>query len=215
MGNGLPVAALEYLDSETMGTAARASPGDVPAGAFAVIARRTGPSTRPRAFASTCSRCSARTPWACTRRRRRPRSPRSGAGGTGSRSSSTHNEEEGERGHRRPARSARRGDRELTGDRAQARRRHVLLGPRRRRQSAHDIPPLRRRRARARPGADTLGRAVRARPSARGDDLGRARRRLRQAQLARTPTRAARVRAAHRRQARLRPEEPPQSGKKA
>ena len=42
VGNGLPVAALEYLDSETMRYGGAGFPGDVPAGAFAVIAEADG-----------------------------------------------------------------------------------------------------------------------------------------------------------------------------
>ena len=42
VGNGLPVAALEYLDSETMRYAGAGFPGDVPAGGFAVLAEADG-----------------------------------------------------------------------------------------------------------------------------------------------------------------------------
>ncbi|CAN5341902.1 FAD-linked oxidase C-terminal domain-containing protein [soil metagenome] len=44
IGTGLPVAALEYLDSETMRIAGATFPGEVPAGAFAVIAEADGSS---------------------------------------------------------------------------------------------------------------------------------------------------------------------------
>ena len=42
IGTGLPVSALEYLDSETMRYTAASFPGDVPVGAFAVIAEADG-----------------------------------------------------------------------------------------------------------------------------------------------------------------------------
>jgi glycolate oxidase subunit GlcD len=42
VGSGLPAAALEYLDSETMRYAGATFPGEVPAGAFAVIAEADG-----------------------------------------------------------------------------------------------------------------------------------------------------------------------------
>jgi glycolate oxidase subunit GlcD len=42
VGSGLPAAALEYLDSETMRYAGATFPGDVPAGAFAVLAEADG-----------------------------------------------------------------------------------------------------------------------------------------------------------------------------
>jgi len=42
VGSGLPAAALEYLDSETMRYAAATFPADVPAGAFAVLAEADG-----------------------------------------------------------------------------------------------------------------------------------------------------------------------------
>jgi glycolate dehydrogenase FAD-linked subunit len=42
VGSGLPAAALEYLDSETMRYAGPTFPGDVPAGAFAVLAEADG-----------------------------------------------------------------------------------------------------------------------------------------------------------------------------
>jgi glycolate dehydrogenase FAD-linked subunit len=42
VGTGLPVAALEYLDSETMRYAGAGFPGEVPAGAFAVLAEADG-----------------------------------------------------------------------------------------------------------------------------------------------------------------------------
>jgi glycolate oxidase subunit GlcD len=42
VGTGLPAAALEYLDSETMRYAGGTFPGEVPAGAFAVIAEADG-----------------------------------------------------------------------------------------------------------------------------------------------------------------------------
>jgi FAD/FMN-containing dehydrogenase len=42
IGTGLPVAALEYLDSETMRIAGATFPGEVPEGAFAVIAEADG-----------------------------------------------------------------------------------------------------------------------------------------------------------------------------
>jgi glycolate oxidase subunit GlcD len=42
VGNGIPAAALEYLDSETMRYAHATFPGDVPEGAFAVIAEADG-----------------------------------------------------------------------------------------------------------------------------------------------------------------------------
>jgi glycolate oxidase subunit GlcD len=42
VGSGLPAAALEYLDSETMRYAGAMFPGDVPEGAFAVIAEADG-----------------------------------------------------------------------------------------------------------------------------------------------------------------------------
>jgi glycolate oxidase subunit GlcD len=42
VGNGLTVAALEYLDAETMRYGGAGFPGDVPAGAFAVIAEADG-----------------------------------------------------------------------------------------------------------------------------------------------------------------------------
>jgi glycolate dehydrogenase FAD-linked subunit len=42
VGSGLQAAALEYLDSETMRYAAATFPGDVPAGAFAVLAEADG-----------------------------------------------------------------------------------------------------------------------------------------------------------------------------
>src|SRR5262249_16469451 len=41
-GSGLPAAALEYLDSETMRYAGPTFPGEVPAGAFAVLAEADG-----------------------------------------------------------------------------------------------------------------------------------------------------------------------------
>jgi glycolate dehydrogenase FAD-linked subunit len=44
IGTGLPVAALEYLDSETMRIAGATFPGEVPEGAFAVIAEADGSS---------------------------------------------------------------------------------------------------------------------------------------------------------------------------
>jgi glycolate oxidase subunit GlcD len=44
VGSGLPVAALEYIDSETMRYAGATFPGDVPAGAFAVLAEADGSS---------------------------------------------------------------------------------------------------------------------------------------------------------------------------
>jgi len=42
VGSGLPAAALEYLDSETMRYAGATFPGDVPAGAFAVLGEADG-----------------------------------------------------------------------------------------------------------------------------------------------------------------------------
>ena len=42
VGSGLPAAALEYLDSETMRYAGTTFPGEVPAGAFAVLAEADG-----------------------------------------------------------------------------------------------------------------------------------------------------------------------------
>jgi glycolate oxidase subunit GlcD len=42
VGSGLPAAALEYLDSETMRYAGASFPGEVPAGAFAVLAEADG-----------------------------------------------------------------------------------------------------------------------------------------------------------------------------
>ncbi|HSC72884.1 MAG TPA: FAD-linked oxidase C-terminal domain-containing protein [Gaiellaceae bacterium] len=42
VGSGLPAAALEYLDSQTMRYAGATFPGDVPAGAFAVLAEADG-----------------------------------------------------------------------------------------------------------------------------------------------------------------------------
>jgi glycolate oxidase subunit GlcD len=42
IGTGLPVAALEYVDSETLRYAGASFPGDVPAGAFAVLAEADG-----------------------------------------------------------------------------------------------------------------------------------------------------------------------------
>ncbi len=42
VGSGLPAAALEYLDSETMRYAGATFPGEVPAGAFAVLAEADG-----------------------------------------------------------------------------------------------------------------------------------------------------------------------------
>jgi glycolate oxidase subunit GlcD len=42
VGSGLPAAALEYLDSETMRYAGASFPGDVPAGAFGVLAEADG-----------------------------------------------------------------------------------------------------------------------------------------------------------------------------
>jgi FAD/FMN-containing dehydrogenase len=42
VGTGLPVAALEYVDSEAMRYAGASFPGDVPAGAFAVLAEADG-----------------------------------------------------------------------------------------------------------------------------------------------------------------------------
>jgi glycolate oxidase subunit GlcD len=42
VGTGLPVAALEYVDSETMRVTGSTFPGDVPGGAFAVIAEADG-----------------------------------------------------------------------------------------------------------------------------------------------------------------------------
>jgi glycolate oxidase subunit GlcD len=42
VGSGLPVAALEYIDSETMRYAAASFPGEVPAGAFAVLTEADG-----------------------------------------------------------------------------------------------------------------------------------------------------------------------------
>jgi glycolate oxidase subunit GlcD len=42
VGSGLPAAALEYLDSETMRYTGATFPGDVPAGAFAVLAEADG-----------------------------------------------------------------------------------------------------------------------------------------------------------------------------
>jgi FAD/FMN-containing dehydrogenase len=42
VGSGLPAAALEYLDSETMRYAGPTFPGEVPAGAFAVLAEADG-----------------------------------------------------------------------------------------------------------------------------------------------------------------------------
>jgi glycolate dehydrogenase FAD-linked subunit len=42
VGSGLPVAALEYLDSETMRYAGATFPGEVPAGAFAVLVEADG-----------------------------------------------------------------------------------------------------------------------------------------------------------------------------
>ncbi|HEU5278529.1 MAG TPA: FAD-linked oxidase C-terminal domain-containing protein [Gaiellaceae bacterium] len=42
VGSGLPAAALEYVDSETMRYAGASFPGDVPAGAFAVLAEADG-----------------------------------------------------------------------------------------------------------------------------------------------------------------------------
>jgi glycolate dehydrogenase FAD-linked subunit len=42
VGTGLPVAALEYLDSETMHYAGASFPGEVPAGSFAVLAEADG-----------------------------------------------------------------------------------------------------------------------------------------------------------------------------
>src|SRR4029453_16379227 len=42
VGSGLPAAALEYLDSETMRHAGATFPGEVPAGAFAVLAEADG-----------------------------------------------------------------------------------------------------------------------------------------------------------------------------
>jgi glycolate oxidase subunit GlcD len=42
VGSGLPAAALEYLDSETMRYAGPSFPGDVPAGAFGVLAEADG-----------------------------------------------------------------------------------------------------------------------------------------------------------------------------
>ena len=42
IGSGLPVAALEYIDSEAMRHASASFPGDVPAGGFAVLAEADG-----------------------------------------------------------------------------------------------------------------------------------------------------------------------------
>lgn len=45
VGNGLPVAALEYLDSETLRYGGAGFPGEVPAGGFAVLAEADGSAT--------------------------------------------------------------------------------------------------------------------------------------------------------------------------
>ena len=42
IGSGLPVAALEYIDSETMRYASASFPGEVPDGGFAVLAEADG-----------------------------------------------------------------------------------------------------------------------------------------------------------------------------
>src|SRR4029450_3946693 len=42
VGSGLPVAALEYIDSETMRYAAASFPGEVPADAFAILTEGDG-----------------------------------------------------------------------------------------------------------------------------------------------------------------------------
>src|SRR5256884_3309571 len=43
VGSGVPAATLEYLDAETMRSAGATFPGDVPAGAFGVLAEADGP----------------------------------------------------------------------------------------------------------------------------------------------------------------------------
>ena len=90
VGSGLPAAALEYVDSETMRYAGATSPARCQGVRSQCSRRPTVRSTKRHASAATCSRSSERTRSCSTRPRPRARSRPCGAGGTGSRSSSTH-----------------------------------------------------------------------------------------------------------------------------
>ena len=200
-GNGLEVAALEYLDGGTLDAAGASFPVGMPAGAgFLVIAEADGSAEEAArlrdeivsvlgegalavAAPSTTEEVADLWRWrdgvtfAVTAQLRR----------------------EAERGHRRAARPDRGGDRGDARDRPPARASRLQLGPRRRRESALHVPAGARR-----------SRAARSRRARRpttcwrwrfgsADGLGRARPRARPQRLAGAPVGPARGGAAQRR----------------
>ena len=148
VGSGLPAAALEYLDAETMRYAGATFPGDVPAGAFGVLAEADGShdeAARVRADLLEVLGENALALYA-------PETPeeiatvwrwRDGLALVVRRTTGR----QGERGHRCPARPRWRGDRGIARGRPPVRHPDRVVGTCGRRESAHHVPASGRRRA--------------------------------------------------------------------